>query len=222
MMKTLIRSATLAAILLSLGACASILTSSAKPPAIYVLHPRLDGPAHIVAPTVVEVGPPAVPAGFDTDRIALYWNQGRRLDYYAGAQWPAALGGLLQDFIIQSAHGALEGAAFAAPDAGLNAKHRLIVKVVEFQPVYKGAPTGTPDLYVTLKFTLVSLPEQTIEDDFTVTGHRPASSDSLTAIASGLETLTQNALAEAFDRLAGDLRASGPGGANKNRPAASH
>ena len=71
-----------------------------------VAHP--DGGAPDAGPaksggSVIVVAKPDVPPGYDTDRIALMFEQGHRLDYYAGAAWSGRLSDLLQTFIAQSA-----------------------------------------------------------------------------------------------------------------------
>ncbi len=187
------------------GGCAS-LQSNEPPPAIYVLHPRftdnVSPSAPVTGSTIIEVPVPEVPAGFDSDRIALYWDQGRRLDYYAAAQWPSPLDRLLGDFIIRSGQQSLPGTTFVSPDLGLSARYRLAVKVTEFQPVYKGAPTGEPALYESVRFSLISLPDEKVAADFVVAEYGKSSSDDLTAITTGLESLLQSILAKGFSRIA--------------------
>ncbi len=191
----------------ALAGCSSLLTSSEPPPAIYVLHPGLkDSTQPAFPPAVLEIAAPEVPAGFDVDKIALYWNQGRRLDYYAAAKWPAPLDKLLQGFISQSAAHALAGITVVTPGADVPARFRLAVKALELQPVYKGGPSGTPDLYAALHFTLIGLPDEKVIDDFTVAENAPAASGDLTAVIGGLEALLQKIMGQAIARLSPDLR----------------
>jgi ABC-type uncharacterized transport system auxiliary subunit len=191
---------------LLLNACSSLLTATEPPPAIYVMHPKLDTGKTDSYSGVLQVTPPAVPGGFDTDRIALYWNNGRRLDYYSGAKWPERLDDLLQDFVVRSARSAYPGLTVAAPDLDLPSRYRLAVKVLEFQPTYAGPPSGIPDLYGALQFTLVSLPDEKPVADFTVADHKQAASDDLGTIASGLESLLQSLLSQGFERLGPVIR----------------
>jgi len=50
---------------------------------------------------MIVVPKPELPPGLDTERIALYLDQGHRLDYYADARWSARLDELLQNFLIE-------------------------------------------------------------------------------------------------------------------------
>lgn len=202
---TLFKSLVCGVALCLIAGCSSLLTSAEPPPAIYVLHPKLEAKLAGRHDGVLQVSRPAVPAGFDTDRIALYWDNGRRLDYYAGAKWPTRLDDLLQDFISRSARAALPGVSVITSDLDIPARNRLAVKVLEFQPVYTGKPGGTPVLYAALQFTLISLPDEKPLLDFTVADHRQTAGDDLTAITSGLEDLLQGLLTQGFEKVAPHL-----------------
>ncbi len=181
------------------------LQSNEPPPATYVLHPRFTDnsqPSPQSISAVMEIPAPEVPSGFDTDRIALYWDKGRRLDYYSAAKWPAPLDQLMGDFLIRSASQNLPGATVISPDLSLPAQYRLAVKIMEFQPVYKGEASGIPDLYTSVRFSLVALPEEKILTDFVLSDYTVPSGDDLTAITSGLESALQNLTVKAFDRIA--------------------
>ncbi len=186
---------------LLLNGCSSLLQSTEPPPAIYVLHPQTESKSQNSYSGVMQVMPPDVPGGFDTDRIALYWNNGRRLDYYSGAKWPERLDSLLQDFIVRSARTAYPGMTVASPDMDLPSRYRLAVKVLEFQPVYAGQPSGIPTLHGALEFTLVSLPGEKPVADFTIGDSKPAASDDLAAITAGMESLMQSLLTQGFEHL---------------------
>lgn len=186
---------------LSLTACSSLLQSTEPPPAIYVLHPRTESRSQNSYSGVMQVMPPDVPGGFDTDRIALYWDNGRRLDYYSGAKWPERLDSVLQDFIIRSARATYPGMTVASPEMDLPSRYRLAVKILEFQPVYAGQPSGIPTLHGALEFTLVSLPGEKPVADFTIGDSKPAASDNLSGITAGMESLMQSLLSQGFERL---------------------
>src|SRR4051812_29472162 len=82
------------------------LKSDKPPAAIYALQagplcPRDAGISR--ERKLISVAPPQVPAGFDTNRIALYLMSGRRMDYFASAVWPSNLPEVMQDFIVSAA-----------------------------------------------------------------------------------------------------------------------
>lgn len=186
---------------LSLGACSSLLTSKEPPPAIYALHPAATAPVSRTH-KAVEVAMPSVPPGFDTDKIALYWDNGRRMDFYSGAKWPAPLDRVMQDFIAQSLSRALPDAGVTTTGSGVAAPVRVVVKIVDLQPVYSGAPHGAPHLYAALRFTMVAQPTEKVLADFTVARDAMAQDDSLTAITFGLESLAQQIMVKADKSIA--------------------
>ena len=189
-------------ILIPLAACLS-LTSKQPPPALYALHPGETAAAIPVAGSpVVEVAEPQLPAGFDTDRIALQMQGGRRLDYYAGAKWPGPLDEALQDFIVESARQAWAGPLVDTPDLSVPAHYRLAVTVNDLQPVYAAGPESAPELRARLTFTLIALPEEKPVTSFTLKAAAPAASNDLSAVTGGLETLLRAILAEGLGRLA--------------------
>lgn len=187
---------------LSLSGCSGVMTSKAPPATIYTLHAASAAPAPEQAPgqarPVLSVPTPAVPPGFDTPQIALYLNDGRQLDYYAGAQWPSTLGALLQDVVIETGRDTLNNATISEPDLNLPAAWKLVIKVVDFQPVYHNAADSNPDLVVSLNFKLIRYPEENVVLDFTLGRTAPGVSNSLTTVTGGLENALQIILAEAF------------------------
>ena len=210
-MKSMLLRPILAALfLLPLSGCLS-LQSSEPPPATYLLHPRFASepvkPETVNAP-VLEIPTPEVPAGFDTDRIALYWDKGRRLDYYAAAKWPAPLDQMMSDFMIRSASQGLPHVTVVSPDLNLAAQYRLAIKVTEFQPVYKNAAEGIPDLYAAVRFSLIALPGEKVVMDFVIADYSQPSGADLTAITSGMESLLQSIAVKAFERLSPKIMAA--------------
>jgi ABC-type uncharacterized transport system auxiliary subunit len=192
------------AALISLGGCMSILHSSAPPATTYALHA---GPGHAQSQArgVMAVEEPALPAGFETDQIALFLDGGRRLDYYAGARWAAPLDHVLHDVVVASGRGALPKMIVDTPDLNIPTDYRLSVRIDKFAPVYAGAADAPPVLKVAATFTLVRIPQQTVIADFTVERAQPAASNNLGAIAAGMEGLLHGALDEAFGRIAAAL-----------------
>ncbi|MGZ9097061.1 MAG: ABC-type transport auxiliary lipoprotein family protein [Micavibrio sp.] len=199
----MIRNAALLLALSGLSGCLS-LASSEVPPNIYAMHyrpaPDDNASSHDFG-GVLKVQEPDLPAGFETDRIALYLEGGRRLDYYAGAKWPEPLDQVLQDAIVQAGHHALPKMTVDTQDIDMPADYKLAVKVVEFGPVYANGPDGIPHLEATMIFTLIRLPDHNIIADFTLeNGHRAEAND-LTSITSGLESLLHEMMVEAYETI---------------------
>jgi len=193
--------ATAAVVLLATSGCSSVLKDKTPPPTIYALHAApAEAPAlpHGKKPPIISLAEPNLPAGFDTDRIALYLAGGRQLDYLAGAQWPEHLGKVLQNMLIASAPtgGAL---TVVPPDTATQPDYRLLVTMLDFAPTYAGDAKSAPEIKVTANFRLVSLDTDKIVLDTTFTAHNAAAANSQTAIVAGLEALTQQVVAEAYN-----------------------
>lgn len=199
----MIRTLCLTLCLFSLSGCLA-LTSSAPPVTTYVLHasrisPDADndhGPAGIL-----RIENPVLPAGLDSDRIALYTADGRRLDYYAGAKWPAALNSILQDVMIEEGRKALPRMVIDTPDLNVAADYRLAVRIIDFAPVYRDDTAAIPFLNVRANFTLIRLPGNNVILDFTLENGQPATANSLTAVTTGLEALFQQMMQQAYGSL---------------------
>ena len=194
--------------LLSLGGC-MMLPPSDEAVAIYALHeaalPEEDfsgGQLH----GILSIPAPKIPAGLESERIALYINNGRRLDYYASARWADDLDNVLQEVMIQTGRHALPGMIVDRSGLNIPIDYRLAVRVNEFEPVYETGPEGVPQLRVSLTFTLIRFPEESILTSFTVENAKPAPSNHLSLIVSGLESLLQEALARAYRDISIELK----------------
>jgi len=197
--------AALIAGLLPLSGCAGALKSNVPPPTVYALHADgAAGAAKAHASKVLSVAEPDVPAGFDSNRIALYLDGGRRMDYYANATWADVLPKVMQDVLLQSG-GKHAGFATVPTDAGTMISHRLLVKVLDFEPVYTHDATTAPVLKVSLNFRLVSVTSDKIILDTTVPLEMTASANTQTAIVSGLEELLQKAVGQAYGDISAKL-----------------
>ena len=80
------------------------------------------------------------------------------------------------------------------------------MRVDDFEPVYAGNAKGTPALKISMTFTLVSLEKNKIATIFILKEDGQASDNSLTAIASGLQSLAQRLMGEAFQKIAPEIR----------------
>jgi ABC-type uncharacterized transport system auxiliary subunit len=185
---------------LLLSACMSM--KSTQPPVErYALEPAAcaQGGGQRPAPAL-SIAEPQLPAGFDTERIALALDGGRRLDFYAGAAWPDRLGKTLQTFLIASAC----GLSAAAPESSPTAP-RLETRIDDFGPVYAAGPTSPPELRVAMSFRLLSPDGQKLLAEVALRRTAPASANRISAVAGGLDELARAVAAEAFQRLAGAM-----------------
>jgi ABC-type uncharacterized transport system auxiliary subunit len=151
---------------------------------------------------VIAVPKPELPPGLETERIALYFQQGHRLDYYAGAKWSAPLDALLQDLVIQKVQQKLPSKVVGTPDLASSAQYKLALKFTDVAPVYENAPDQPPRLDVGMTVTVVSLPRETVRTQFTLKRSVPASANTLTTITSELGTLLQSLTDDALQRAA--------------------
>lgn len=204
MKKLLLISATTA---LMLTGCASQILQSNEPVArIYSLREAKDiAPIALSGKAVsktLEIQRPVLPPGFDTARIGMYLENGRRLDYYSGARWASPLDEVLQEFTVQTARKMLPQAIVAAPGQAIDSDFRLQIKINEFQPVYAVNPDQTPLLVAGITFTLLAMPNEKILTSFTIDQSIPAKANTLGSVTEGLEYLLQSVEAKAFETLA--------------------
>jgi len=157
-------------------------------------------PRHAKGPVTIAVPKPELPAGLDTERIALYLDQGHRLDYYADAKWSARLDDLLQDFLIEKVRQRLPGKIVGTPDLGASARYKLAIKVTEFGPVYAATPDKPPRLDVGMTVTVLA--GDMAKTQFTVKKSATAAENKLKDVTGGLENVLQSATDEALQKAA--------------------
>ena len=194
----------IAASLLLLGGCSSILKSDAPAPSIYALRAApdlaaIDGTSQLSH--VIEIQRPILPPGFDTARMAMYLENGRRLDYYSGAQWAAPLDEAMREFTTQTVRKTLSNVIVSEPGQSTGVEYRLQMRVNDFQPVYALGPNQPPRLYASITFTLFKMPEETILTNFTIEQQDAVQKNSLGFIASGLEHMLQSVEAQALQTV---------------------
>ena len=196
------------ALLLS-GCSGFSLKSSAPPMTLYRLQAA--PPALQAGPPqrIIAIAEPVVPPGFESERIAVYLEQGRRMDYAAGAAWPGPFPKVLQDFMVQSA-ATVPGLLGVTSDSGLPATAVIVARVNDFEPVYTTDAKSAPMLKESMTFMLEGLDGRRSEPMFTLTGEIPASANTLMAITAGLQTLAQNLTAQAFQKITPVLREGRP------------
>jgi ABC-type uncharacterized transport system auxiliary subunit len=161
----------------------------------------MDAAVEAAGRVVVVVPTPELPPGFDTDRIAIQFEDGR-FDYYADAQWSARLGDLMQDVFLESAQQRLPGAIVGKPGLVPAANYRLVLKVSDFGPVYRDSPDTPPRLSAGLSLTVIELPEDMVRAQFSVTKTASASANRLGTITNDLKRLLHAAFDDALQKAA--------------------
>lgn len=205
-MKKLIPAAILSVLLLS--GCSTILKSNEPAPTIFSLRPssQIQPIATKGVSKIIEVQRPSLPPGFDTARIAMYLENGRRLDYYAGAKWAAPLDETLQEFSSQTARRVLPNMIVSSPGQSIDTNYRLQIRVNDFQPVYVRGADHAPLLVASVSFALVAMPEERIVTSFTIENQEVAQANNLSLITAGLEHLLQSVEEKAFQTISGHLK----------------
>lgn len=200
-------SAVIAALLaVAVSGCISIGggNKDAPPPSVYTLNApasRDTGPPPRRGGILIAVSKPELPAAFNTERIALMFEEGRRFDYYADAKWSARLDDLLQKFIIDMGSQLLPGVVLQTPDATAAPRYKLMVTITDFQPVYAGAPDSPPRLDVGLTLALAVPSGSSVKTQVTARRSGPSAANTQTAVTDGLQKLLEEAVAEAFGKL---------------------
>lgn len=198
-----------ALMLLPLAGCAGDLLKSTEPQqTIYTLRPieaAGEVPKNVMARTL-EISAPSVPPGMEQDRIALFLDEGTKLDYYAGARWTSSLDHVVREFTRRSASAVLPYVVAVTPEQGIPADYRLQIKVNEFQPVYAANAAAAPLLKANFEFTLVRLPTDQIVTNFTLSKGQLAQENGLDSITLGLEDLLREIEREAFGKIDSKLR----------------
>jgi cholesterol transport system auxiliary component len=185
---------------LALSGCSDLL-GPPPPPQIYVLRPEFAAP---VTPTArvdwsLSIMRPSAAGTLDSDRIALI-QPDAKMDYYANAQYPDALPGLVQTALLDGfeKNGALAGVA--RDSDALHADYDLFLDIKDFEARYAVAD-GVPEAVVTVTARLATAHGRAIAGSVTLSQNVPASANNvgavtvalqqaLTAVVSGIVTWT--------------------------------
>ncbi len=200
--------ALLAALALSGCSTGDLLTSKEPQQTIYSLRPApvVDAPPSDAAIRIMEIAHPFLPPGMDRDRIALYLNDGQKLDYFAAARWSGTMAEVLQNSTRRTASAALPYVIAVMPEDNVDAAYRLQMKVNEFQPVYGTDSGENPMIVAEIEFTLLALPSDRVLTSFTLLRRGRANENRLDVITAGLEKMLQEIEQDAFIRIDRILR----------------
>lgn len=185
-----------------------LLTSTEPQQTIYTLRAiPSTGAVSAVPARVTEISMPSLPPGMDRDRIALFLDNGQKIDYYASARWSSNLDYIIQNVTRRSAGAVLPYVVAVTSDQGIEADYRLQMKVNELQPVYGADSKAVPVLKANIEFTLISAVDDRVVSSFTLSKQATPSENRLDMITLGLETLLQDIEREAFAKIDAKLQA---------------
>jgi len=203
--------ALIAAALISVGACSSIVPGADRdPPRLYDLSPKSTFAKNI--PRVrwqLVVEPPIAAAGLSSARIALKRHL-LRLEYYAQAAWTDTTPTMIQTLIIESFENSRKIISVGRTSAGLRSDFVLQTSLREFQAEYSNvgltkkamekAESKTavgPTVRVSINAKLVKMPERTIIASRTFEHLVIAESNGMEAIVAAFD----DALGKALKRI---------------------
>lgn len=129
---------------------------------------------------------PASPAMLNRGRMALQRADGQ-FDYFADASWSDRLPSLARLVLMQSFSNSGRILGLAEDTLTLRADYQLRTSLRAFQAHYRQQGTP-PDAVVAMGVQLVRLPERVAVDARVFERRRPAARDSLSEIASALDT----------------------------------
>jgi len=192
------------------------LKSSAPAPTYYRLNPL--PPQEVLAnlPVSIILEEPRLASGLATDRIARVRQDGRILDHYAGGRWPAPLDKVLHDFMIESVGPSFTLSPRRARSIQSNLGHyRILIFFTDFEAVYEGDATQTPDVLVS--FTVTALDQMTgdVADKFTISKQGTATANTLTDVTYALQETLRAGTLDMLARLQSSLSREAPSTAAK-------
>jgi len=143
-------------LLLTLGACGSILPKPAPPPSFYALSSATSDSAVPVAaaasaPTLI-VNPPQAAAGYDSSRI-IYVRQPHQLQYFAQSEWVETPARMLAPLLVTALQGSGAFKAVVTSPSAAAGDLRLDTEIVRLQQNFDAA--GGSTVRFTLRATLV-------------------------------------------------------------------
>ncbi len=150
-----------AALALSLSACAGLIPGTGPAPDLYTLSPKSSFDAGL--PSVswqLVVEEPGAAGGLSTQKIALRANA-LELQYFAGARWTERAPRLVQTLMVESFENTDRIVAVGRQAIGLRSDFNLKSELREFQAEY-GAEGAPPVVRVRLNVKIIKQPRREI------------------------------------------------------------
>lgn len=184
----------------------SCLTSNIPAPTLYVLNPQnTELGTQSSSPVSIIIERPSVVSGLNTDRIALIKNNGRELDYFAGARWNGQLDRIIQDFIIESFESDYDIIEVDASSRHQKADYMVVTKIRDFQAEYGDSVDSPPKIKVTIICSIVKLPSKDPVNRIIKTKEKQLQVNSMQEITLGFEDLLQEASSEILAEISQGL-----------------
>jgi cholesterol transport system auxiliary component len=187
---------------LLLSGCSGLLESKAPLQQTYVITPA---DATIAgAPQLdvdLAVSQPSSAPGLNTDRILLL-REGRRLDYYAKAQWGAQAPRVMQYFVIAALQAQNLFRSVTSDDVRTTAPYVLDVELRDFQAEYSAAGVP-PTVRVTIVASLMRVHDRSLIAVVPVTETATASQDRMGPIVAAFESAARQASTTLGSQLIG-------------------
>lgn len=173
------------------------LTSNSLTPTYYLLHPQaIEKTNKRTKPVSVIIERPSVVSGLNSDRIVLLKNNGRELDYFAGARWNGQLDKIVQDFVIESFENSYDIVDADTSNRHQKADYLISIKIRDFQAEYNEDINAPPTIKVTIVCSTLKLPEKKSVNRVIKTHEQTLEANSMAAIVDGFEGLLQQAVQE--------------------------
>jgi cholesterol transport system auxiliary component len=172
------RWATLAVIVLSLGACAKLFTEAPRP--LYRLSASTDfapGLPHTDAQIVIAL--PYAPEGLEPRRIAVV-RATNGLDYLADGEWADRTPAMIRAVLIEAFENSKAVAAVGPDSLDLRADFVIEGDLRHFEAVYDspgGTAAGAPTAVATMAVKLVKVPEHKIVAQTIITAREAAAAN---------------------------------------------
>lgn len=170
----------------------SLLESKIPVPTTYVLAAEASKNPNVNAlPIDIAVSQPTASPGLDTERIALL-HEARRLDYYLGSQWGAALPQVVQSLVVGSLQNQKWFRSVTSEQARVNAAYLLDLDIRDFQAEYS-SENSAPIVRVTLTASLIRVQDRKLIASIPATAAVNATSNRMGAVIAAFESGTQQA-----------------------------
>jgi len=203
-----VKSCILAATLLALSACASILHSSAPASQLYLLrvtNAPLASNAATPATASLQVARPLAGPGLDSDHIVIVQPE-HRMSYYAGSKWAAALPVLLETLIVERLRATGAWAFVNDSESAFGSEYYLQINLRRFEAEYASA--ASPTVRVNLDCAIGRRASRELLATFSVEGAAPAGANRVSAVVAAFEQATNTALDQLAERSALAIKSS--------------
>lgn len=188
---------------LIIAACTGSLFDSDIPAsAKYVLAPvppASTAGTSVAAQKDISIGRPDVAPGLDTQRIAVL--NGRKLDYYRGANWGGSTNEMVQTLLVSSLEDQRLFRSVTAEQARVAGDYALDIEVRDFQAEYSDSQQA-PEVRVTIYGRVIRVVDRELAGTVTATAQRRAVDNRMGAVIAAFEAAAQQVALEIAQKTA--------------------